>query len=139
MRRLVYAILLVVFTIFLLIPTFSIAKLGNSSKHVSDIADIWWQRIENKNPNFYRKVDVGRVIVHLCGSKEKMEDKLGYKIKDLTYMFTSYDGKLPVHIWLIVKIENKGKIVFHKWATGHEFIRLLNILTPDILDPGKYQ
>lgn len=133
--RLFFPILILSF--FILIGLKGISK--PESDHVSQIADIWWEKLENKNPNFYREIDIGHAIVHLCGSKEKMEDKLGHKIKDPTYMFTSYGGTLPAHIWLRVKINEKGKIVFHKWATGHEFIRLLNILTPDILNAGEYQ
>lgn len=108
-----------------------------SAVNVISEAERWWNSIENEEPDYYHEVDLGHVIVHMCGSKDRMEKALGHKMYPGTSMFTSYGGKLPAHVWLQVKIV-KGEVVMHKWATGHEMIRLLNLFVPNMRNADKY-
>ena len=104
-------------------------------------AEKWWHSFQTDNPNFYKKIDLGKVTYHLCGSPEKLAEvhdslypETPYDYKP--YMFTGCDSK-KAQVWSIVKTKN-GKILFHKWGLGHEAIRALKCFDDDILDAGDY-
>jgi len=110
--------------------------------------DEWWRGIRNEDANFYQTISINEhFVVHLCGSRARMfaefnkihpDRPLTDLLADNTYMFTIHYPKADlVHTWLVVKIVN-GKVVFHKWATGHEFIRLLSLHTSNLLKADKY-
>lgn len=137
-QRLIYKIGFFFALFCIILPHIAETKLGDSSKHIADIADIWWKRLPNYDSEFYQEINIGYAIVHLCGSRKIIERKSGQPPQKSTYMFTSFNGEFPAHIWLLIKVTANGKIVFHKWAVGHEFVRFLDLLSIDILDPGKY-
>ena len=109
------------------------------TKHVYQIADIWWSQIKNENPNYYTQIHICNITIHFCGSRQKMEEKFGHKVNKNTFMFTSSTSNpnAPINIWLQVKIKN-GKVILHKWAVGHELIRLLSLFSDDLEKADKY-
>ena len=113
-------------------------------RHVIEVADNWWMSIENENPNYYEEIDLGKVVFHLCGSREKLAEVYNGKYPDNpfdlnsnVYMFVAYGNNRPAHVWLVVKVRN-GKVILHKWATGHETIRLLSCFTNTLTDADDY-
>lgn len=112
---------------------------------IIEISDRWWKSVQNENPHYYRVIDLGSIIFHLCSSRAKLwveYNKLypdnPFDLQSNTYMFTTHDPHLSsTHMWLIVKVKN-DKVILHKWAIGHELIRLLSCYTNDLLNANDY-
>lgn len=107
-------------------------------------SDRWWMSIENENPAYYEEIDLGKVIFHLCGSRKKLAEVYNerypdnpFDLRSNVYMFTDYGKTPPVHVWLVVKVRD-GKVILHKWATGHEAIRLLSCFTNTLTNADDY-
>lgn len=115
-----------------------------SIERVIKAGDEWWFHKKTEDPHFYKEIDLGRAVIHLCGSRARLWVEYNKRYPDTpfdlssnVYMFTT-DG-WPAHIWLIVKIED-GEIILHKWATGHEIVRLLTAITPyNFKNADKYK
>ncbi len=112
--------------------------------HVIEVADSWWMSIENENPNYYEEIDLGKVVFHLCGSREKLAEVYNGRYPDTpfdlnsnVYMFVAYGNNRPAHVWLVVKVRN-GKVILHKWAAGHETVRLLSCFTDTLTNADNY-
>ena len=112
--------------------------------HVIEVADSWWMSIENENPNYYEEIDLGKVVFHLCGSREKLAEVYNGKYPDNpfdlnsnVYMFVAYGKTPPAHVWLVVKVRD-GKVILHKWAAGHETVRLLSCFTDTLTNADEY-
>ncbi len=112
--------------------------------HVIEVADSWWMSIENENPNYYEEIDLGKVVFHLCGSREKLAEVYNgrypdnpFDLNSNVYMFVAYGKTPPAHVWLVVKVRN-GKVILHKWAAGHETVRLLSCFTDTLTNADNY-
>lgn len=136
-------------SLFCLIITFS-AGCAHSPKtfEVIQTVDNWWLSLKNENPNYYEIISISEnLVIHLCGSRAKMfvEFQKSHPDKSLmnllssnTFMFTIHYPRLGlIYVWLVVKIRD-GKVIFHKWATGHEFIRLLSLYSDNLLNADRY-
>ena len=113
-------------------------------RYVIEVADKWWISIENENPNYYEEIDLGKVLFHLCGSREKLAEVYNGRYPDTpfdlnsnVYMFVAYGKTPPAHVWLVVKVRD-GKVVLHKWAAGHETVRLLSCFTDTLTNADDY-
>jgi len=111
--------------------------------------DRWWLSVTNEDPHYYNEIDLGKVIVHLCGSRAKLwvEYNVRYPhapmnlIDSDAYMFTcSPDRRFagaPAHVWMVVKVRG-GKVLLHKWAAGHELVRTLSCFDGALENASEY-
>jgi len=110
--------------------------------------DLWWTSIRTEDPHYYEEIDLGRVIVHLCGSRATLWAEYNTRYPDqpmdlasTVYMFTCSPKQrfpgAPAHVWMVVKTRS-GKILLHKWAAGHELIRVLSCFSNTLLRADQY-
>jgi len=123
----------------------SCAHYSPTIEQVIQTSDNWWRGIRTENPNYYKVIKLCNINIHLCGSRAKLwveYNKLypdtPFDLSSNTYMFTSYSPRRNlVEMWLVVKVIN-GKVILHKWAAGHEFVRLLSIKLDELLIADEY-
>jgi len=113
-------------------------------RYVIEVVDKWWMSIENENPQYYEEIDLGKVVFHLCGSREKLAEVYNGRYPDTpfdlhsnVYMFVAHGNTPPAHVWLVAKIRD-GKVLLHKWATGHETVRVLSFFTDTLTSADDY-
>ena len=109
-----------------------------------DASDAWWQSFDTDEPGYYQRIDLGNVVIHLCGSRKKLAEvhnamfpQTPYNPEGSTYMFTGFGGVPPAHVWLVVN-RQKGRTNFHKWAGGHELVRALSCFQDGLLNADAY-
>ncbi len=147
-RKIIILYIASLFLLNVILPSCAIHSQAVSTKKAIRICDDWWAGIKNENPNFYQVISINKnLVVHLCGSRTKIfvefhkihpDQSLINLLTSNTYMFTIHYPRLKItHIWLVVKIVDK-KIILHKWATGHEFIRLLSLYSDNFLNADGY-
>jgi len=123
---------------------------SSTLKEAITAGDLWWHSIQTEDPHYYQEIDLGRVIVHLCGSRAKLwaEYNVRYPHEPMNiitsdaYMFTcSPDRRFPgapAHVWMVVKVRG-GKVLLHKWGAGHELVRVLSCFADDLENADRYE
>jgi len=136
---------LILIIIFVSLIGSSCTHYSSTIEQVIQTSDNWWLSIRTEDPHYYKVVKLCNINIYLCGSRPKLwfeYNKLypntPFDLSSNTYMFTSYNpNRNFIEMWLVVKVIN-NKVILHKWATGHEFVRLLSIQLEDLLIADNY-
>ena len=130
---------------FLFLFLSSCAHKAPTIPDVIKTTDNWWMSIRTENPHYYKVIKLCNINIHLCGSRAKLwfeYNKLypntPFDLSSNTYMFTLHDPRRNlIEIWLVGKVIN-DKVILHKWAAGHELVRLLSLFSEHLQEASKY-